>query len=97
MWWSSWVGVVVPYAVLLRSFLDRNLTPDEFEIIFLRLYKLDPTEWPPDLFEILDTLFADVDAYCADDGLRADVGGLDADQLRDRAAIAFSRLKELAG
>ncbi|WP_306960774.1 colicin immunity domain-containing protein [Arthrobacter bambusae] len=83
--------------MLLRLFVDRRLTADEFELVFLRLYKLDPTEWPPDLFDVLDTLFGDVDAYCADDGIRGEVGGIDADQLHQSAATALSRLEKLAG
>ncbi len=96
VWWSSWIPPVVPYAVLLRLFVDGNLTADEFEVIFLPLYKNDPTQWPSDLFDVLDTLFADVDAYCSNDDLRAEVRGLDAEQLRDRAERAFGRLKDLA-
>jgi hypothetical protein len=88
---------VVPYAVLLRLFAEGTLTADEIEVVFLRLYKLDPTAWPPDLFDVLDSFFADVDAYCSDDALRAEVGGLDAEELRKRAAQTLSRLKELAG
>jgi Bacterial self-protective colicin-like immunity len=96
-WWSSWVGPVAPYAVLLRLFADRSVTADEFEVVFLRLYKLDPTAWPPDLFEVLDSFFADVDAYCSDEELRAEVGGIDADGLRERASRTLSRLREIAG
>ncbi len=96
-WWSSWVGPVAPYAVLLRLFVDGRLAADEFEVVFLRLYKLDPTAWPPNLFDVLDGFFADVDAYCADDALRTEVGGIDADELKQRAAHTLSRLRELAG
>jgi hypothetical protein len=87
----------VPYAVLLRLFSEGGMTADEFEVVFLRLYKLDPTQWPADLFAVLDSFFADVDAYCPDDALRADTGGLDEEELRGRAAQTLSRLKELAG
>jgi hypothetical protein len=87
----------VPYAILLRLFSDGGLTADEFEVVFLRLYKLDPTPWPADHFAVLDSFFADVDTYCPDDALRAEVGGLDADGLRERASQTLSRLKELAG
>lgn len=88
---------MAPYALLLRLFVDGRLTADEFELVFLRLYKLDPTEWPPDLFDVLDTLFGDVDAYCADDEIRREVGGLDAGELHERAALALGRLEKLAG
>ena len=88
---------IAPYAVMLRLFIDGRISADEFEVVFLRLYKVDPTDWPADLFDVLDTLFADVDAYCAADEIRAEVQGLDADQLRERAAHALSRLEQLAG
>lgn len=96
-WWSSWVGAAVPYGVLLRQFVDRRITADEFEVVFLRLYKHDPEEWPSEVFVVLDTLFADVDDYCADETLRVEVGGLDAAALRKRATVAFARLEKLVG
>ena len=96
-WWSSWVPTVAPYALLIRLFVDGGLTADEFEVIFLRLYKVDPTEWPADLFDVLDGLFADVDEYSPDESLRMETGGLDASQLRERAAAALGRLETLAG
>lgn len=95
-WWASWIGPVVPYAVLLRQFLDGRITADEFQVVFFRLYKLDPTEWPPTLFDVLDRLFADVDDYCGDSELRAKVDAIDAEELRRRAQSAFHRLDELA-
>jgi hypothetical protein len=83
--------------VLLQQFLDDRVTANEFKGIFLRLYKLDPTAWPADIFDVLDRLFADVDDYCSDSELRAKVGGLDAEELRERARNAFERLGDLAG
>lgn len=95
-WWSHWSEPVAPYAVLLRSFIDGRLDADEFELLYLRMYKFDPSDWPPELFDVLDTLFGDVDAYCSDDELRQDVGGLNAAELRQSARLAFSRLEQLA-
>jgi len=96
-WWDPWVAAVQPYAVLLRLFAEGALSAGEFEVVFLRLYKDDPTDWPSDLYDVLDSLFADVDEYCSDDDLRAKVGGLDDDALRQRASQAFDRLRALAG
>ena len=97
MWWSSWVAAVAPYAVLLELFNREAMSADEFELVFLKLYEVDPTDWPPDLFEILEGVFADVDEFCADPLLRERVGGLDAHALRRRCGAAFERLSELAG
>jgi Bacterial self-protective colicin-like immunity len=97
LWWSSWVPAVAPYAVLLRLFADGSISADEFEVVFLRLYKADSTDWSPDLFKVLDELFADVDDYCADPKLRQNVGGLDQEALRAKCKLALAELEDLAG
>ena len=96
-WWSSWVPAVAPYAVLLRLFVVHRISADEFEVVFLRLYKSDATSWSPELFNVLDGLFADVDDYCPDPVLRGSVGGLDEEALRDRCTAALAKLQEFAG
>jgi Bacterial self-protective colicin-like immunity len=96
-WWDSWVAALQPYAILLSLFIDGVVEAPEFEVLFLRLYKNDPTDWPPDVFNALDGFFADVDEYCADPVLRQRVSGIDAVELRARAVQAFERLKMLGG
>jgi hypothetical protein len=78
-------------------FIDGVVEAPEFEVLFLSIYKSDPTDWPPDVFDILDAFFADVDEYCADPALRGRVSRIDADKLRARAVRAFEHLKELGG
>ena len=65
-WWSSWVAAAVPYAVLLRQLVDGRVSAEEFEVVFLPLYKRDTTDWPSEIFDVLDGFFADVDDFCAD-------------------------------
>jgi hypothetical protein len=96
-WWDPWVSALQPYAVLLRLFVDGAITASEFEVVFLRLFKDDPTDWPPDVYDVLDSFFADVDAYCGDEELRSKVGGLDDNALRQRASDVFDRLRAIAG
>ena len=86
-WWSSRVAAVVPYAVLLRLLIDGRVSGEEFEVVFLPLYKKDATSWSPKIFDVLDGFFADVDDFCADPALRAEVGGMDEVELRRRAEI----------
>ena len=50
--------------MLLRLFLDGAINASELEVVFLRLFKDDTTDWPPDIFDVLDSFFADVDDYC---------------------------------
>lgn len=96
MWWSSWVPAVAPYAILLRLFAAGAMSADEFEVVFLRLYKDDATDWPPELFCVLDGLFADVDDYCSDPKLRLSVGGLDEEALRAKCDLALAELGDIA-
>lgn len=95
-WWSSWMPAVAPYAVLLRQLIDGRVSGEEFEVVFLSLYKQDATAWPPELFDVLDGFFADVDDFCADPVLRSEVEGIDESELRDRAAATLASLAKLA-
>jgi hypothetical protein len=88
---------MAPYAVMLRLFVDGAMTADEFEVVFLRLYKQDPTDWPPEIFNLLDGFFADVDEYCGEDDLREEVHGLDEQTLRERARATLYGLRDLVG
>lgn len=89
-------SAVDPYVVLLEAFVAGRLSAGEFEMVFLRMYKNDPAEWPSSIFDVLDGLFADVDEYCSDDVLRGEVGGLDEEQLRSRSTAALDRLKTIS-
>ena len=66
---------------------------DEFEVVFLRLYKADPTAWPADVFDVLDRFFGDVDAFCSDPALRDEVHGIDEEELRRSAQATLERLE----
>lgn len=87
---------IAPYAILLRLFIDGRITGEEFEVVFLPLFKQDATDWPPDTFDVLDSFFADVDDFCPDPALRVKVAGIDEEELRHRASVAFERLSEQA-
>ena len=86
----------MPYGILVRLFVDGRITAEEFEVIFLRLYKADPTSWSGEVFDVLDRLFGDVDAFSGDERLRAATDGIDAGELRHRATVAFRELERLA-
>ena len=88
-------SATAPYEVLLRLLAEDRVTAEEFEVVFLRLYLGDSTAWPEDIFNVLDALFADVDDFCPDPALRAEVGGMDGEELRRRGAEALERLSQL--
>lgn len=83
---------LLPHRSLIVAFTSGSMSADQFETQFLAQYKADPTPWPPELFEILDGLFFDVDEYVGDPDLRARGGGLDAPELRARAEATLRRL-----
>lgn len=91
------MAALVPYAVLLRLLIGGRASGEEFEVVFLPMYKRDRTDWPPEIFDLLDGFFADVDYFCADPGVRAEAGGIDETELRRRAAMTLERLSALAG
>ncbi len=84
---------LAPYWALMEAFVQDRLRPSEFEILYLRLFKNDPTMWPQEVFDILNRLFADVDAYSPDPSLRRP-NDLDQDQLRDHTREAMRKLQE---
>ncbi|MEV4101031.1 colicin immunity domain-containing protein [Nonomuraea sp. NPDC049649] len=83
------------YFLLLKVFVQGEIDALEFEVIFLRLYKNDPEMWPPEVFEILESLFGVVDEYCSDPHLREEAGGLSDEDLRAAAVSALANLERV--
>lgn len=82
------------YIDLITSFVEGRMEAGAFESEYLRAFKSDPTDWPEDAYEVLDGLFADLDAFSDDPSLRG-ADGLDEGQLRMKATAALERLKRL--
>ena len=81
-----------PYLELLASFLRGSVGVSDFEGAYLDLFKHDDVIRPDEVFDVLDELFSDVDAYSpqpADDEV-------DEEQLRQRAREAYHRLRTYA-
>lgn len=82
------------YRDLIRKFSTGEMAADDFETEFLARFKNDPDQVAGDEFDLLDELFADVDAYVDDPDLRAETGGIDGNELRRRARRIYARLFE---
>jgi hypothetical protein len=95
-WWEAYINETTPYLLLLRLFIDDRISATEYELLFFRLYKQDSTHWPEEIYQLLDGLFGDADEFTSEPALRADVGGIDGSTLRDRAKIAYDRLRVLS-
>lgn len=79
------------YASLIERFTMGSLDAAKFEAEYLRTFKNEAEPLPEPVFEVLDALFADVDAFCADPTLR-DASDLDEDGLRARCHDALREL-----
>jgi hypothetical protein len=85
-----------PYINLIRSFLNGEIAVTDFERRYMRLFKDDNTKWSQTEYEVLNELFSDIDAFCADPRLRRS-GDLDEPQLRKKSEIALKKLLTLNG
>jgi len=84
------------YMDLIRRYLNETVSSEEFERVYLQMYKDDPTIRPSAEYDVLNVLFFDIDAFCADPELRS-ADDLDEASLRIRARHALSRLEKISG
>jgi hypothetical protein len=82
------------YITLIAAFVADKIEASDFEHKYLKLFKEDTTEWPDIEFAILDGLFGDVDAFCADPQLR-DKEDLDEYELKEKCKITLEKLQSL--
>jgi hypothetical protein len=88
---------IVPYVDLLKEFLAGRIDAPSFEHGYSEAFKNETNILPENVFSILDGLFADVDAFCADPELRARTkDGISEEQLRDCCAEALKRLEAVS-
>jgi len=88
--------VVEEYSAFIRRYTEGEITAAEFSLAYLEKYKEDdPGSTSPELFDALDHLFAEADAYCEDPELR-DEWDIDEEELREAALETLERLEKLA-
>ena len=61
------MGPVEKYRLLVEQFLRREMPVSKFQETYLESFKNEATRFEDRIFEVLDRLFGDVDAY-TDDG-----------------------------
>jgi len=85
------------YTKLLKNFVSKKISANEFEQQFLQLFKVEENFSSKKEFEVLDKLFGDVDAYCSDPDLIEDPEfDITEEELRLSAKQALEELGELA-
>jgi len=82
------------YVALIEAFVAGSINAEQFEPIYLALFKTDPGGRPESVFQVLDVLFGDVDSYDSN-ATTTDFGWIDEAELRARAAESLELLREL--
>lgn len=85
------MSTIDKYILLITQFVSFEITPSEFEVSYLKMFKNESEMLPEKTYAVLNELFHDVDAYCSDPSLR-DEDDLDEHELLKRAEEALTRL-----
>ena len=88
-------AVVSKYVDLIERFVSGAIDASTFESAYLSMFKNESARLPDLAFSVLDELFADVDAFCADANLREE-SDLDENALRSRCLDALRELTAVA-
>jgi hypothetical protein len=84
--------MVAKYRDLISDFIGGQLSADNFESMYLKVFKADEDQVPSPEFDVLEKLFFAIDDYVAGHELRERIGGLSEDELRARAKEAHAQL-----
>jgi hypothetical protein len=82
------------YVNLITSFVDGNISASEFESAYLTMFKEETGSLSELEYEILDSLFSSVDAFCGDVELM-DEDDIDENQLFEDAQKALLSLNSI--
>ena len=88
-------SVTGKYMALIRAFLDGSLTAAEFESRYLATFKGEQARLRAPVFDVLQQLFSDVDAYSPDCSPGQESAFVISEaRLREQAAAALRRLEQ---
>jgi hypothetical protein len=88
------------YRFLMDRYLHGELSAEDFQLAFLEKFKKETRRLNDDLFGLLDELFGDVDAFCADPKILAELQAetpgfyLDEQSLKKRVREVSERLSQ---
>ena len=89
------MGRLNSYIIISRALVESRLNPDEFEMVFLSVFRGEGDLFAPHETHALHLLFSSVDAYCGDPEIRdekdIDGAGLIAAATAFLAAVEASR------
>ena len=82
---------LLKYKQLIFDFVSGKISVEEFESSYLKMVKEERIIFDDDIYEIIGTLFSDVDSYCGDSELRDD-DDIDEIELFSRAKLSLKKL-----
>jgi hypothetical protein len=82
------------YISLITQFVGGQITVSQFEVAYLDLFKNETEYMSEFVYNVLNNLFLDVDAYCHDPNVR-DKEDLSEKDLLESAKIALKKLKAM--
>ncbi len=85
------MSTIEKYILLITQFVLDEITASQFEMLYLEMFKDEMDGLPEDIYDVLNNLFSDIDAYCGDPDLR-DGEDLDDKELLASAKKALKRL-----
>lgn len=91
---QSSIKYIQPYIDLVESFTTNQIDAQQFEKSFLELFKNDSSQFKEKEYEILNSIFYDVEDFCADPIIR-DEEDLDEQQLKTRSEKHLKELRAL--
>lgn len=83
------------YIDLIADFVDSKISVDKFKALFLTKFKSGGSFGSEQEFQALDTLFADVDAYCGDSDLFDPEHDIDENELIGSAVETLKYLRTI--
>jgi hypothetical protein len=87
---------VAPYIALMTGLADGAISTEEFSTSYKSSYLADSTDWPEELFDVLDEVFATADNVVTDAGRRNKIAfAVAPEDLRVVVLRAIASLKQM--
>jgi hypothetical protein len=83
-WRSNLMPTLADYKNLVNDFVSRRIPPKQFEKEYLEMFKSDPAIRSKEVYNILNEIFLDLDAYQDDPAL---LGKRDIDEAKLRRRV----------
>lgn len=90
-------GPLAPYIDVLERAVAGEIAEPDFESVYNALYMSDETDWPNEVFDLLDGVFAEAEALVIDpEDRRHTNGAVGPADLRAYLGRALIRLRQIA-